>query len=153
MSATTDAVRFGSVPFAEMPAEIRREFDALLAMPQFKTVLSERLVFNAATGCVELKRRHGWGRCIEDKRANYSTLKGHPTIKRVSAHVLVYRTCVGEQPAGHIIHHECERKHCVRPKHLRAMTQSAHTLEHVRRWKAAGITLGRPRLAARKVAS
>lgn len=44
------------------------------------------------------------------------------------AHRVSYEMLIGPIPAGHILHHRCERPICVNPSHLVPMLQPAHAL-------------------------
>lgn len=46
------------------------------------------------------------------------------------AHVVVYELLVGRVPPGWHLHHKCEQKGCVNPKHLTPLTPSEHARLH-----------------------
>lgn len=50
----------------------------------------------------------------------------------VYVHREVYERNVGPIREGHHVHHECGRKDCVEPSHLRAIPHAEHTSTHFR---------------------
>ena len=69
---------------------------------------------------------------------NHKSDRYHPkfTIQRTpciqaKAHRFAYELLVGKIPDGHVVHHICEIKHCVNPKHLELKkNQSEHARDH-----------------------
>lgn len=68
--------------------------------------------------------RWGYGR---------SSLRGAPG----RAHRLAYVLANGDIPDGHVVHHECGRRDCVNPAHLRAMPVAEHNRHHALLLRAA----------------
>ena len=77
---------------------------------------------------------------------------GRINVSRVPklAHRVAYEAFVGRIPDGHELHHLCENKACVNPKHLMAVTREEHmdyrspevsalslAAAHAARWRAA----------------
>ena len=58
---------------------------------------------------------------------------GITSTKTVLAHRYAYELWVGPIPEGHLLHHRCENKACVRPDHLEPQPRGAHEREHARR--------------------
>jgi HNH endonuclease len=52
--------------------------------------------------------------------------------KMWQAHVLAYIAAYGPLKPGEKVHHKCENKSCVNPKHLKALTDAGHSQEHSR---------------------
>lgn len=48
------------------------------------------------------------------------------------AHVQAYEAANGPVPKGHVLHHLCEQKACVRPSHLEDVTRAHHASIHHR---------------------
>lgn len=46
------------------------------------------------------------------------------------AHRLVYEWLRGPIPDGHLLHHTCEERMCVNPRHLEPVTQQQHQEHH-----------------------
>lgn len=68
----------------------------------------ERYRVNELTGCwiwIGLKTANGYGR-----------------LDGTTAHRVYYKKFIGEVPPGHEIDHLCERRDCVNPEHLEAVT-------------------------------
>lgn len=70
---------------------------------------------------------HIWQRGLNDdgygktfRQGSYSTL----------AHIVVWERTHGRKPKGHVLHHLCEVKACVRDDHLKLLTRSEHTKLH-----------------------
>ena len=62
---------------------------------------------------------------------------GHGQIQRgrrgegaARVHIVAWELLVGPVPAGMILHHHCETKHCVNPAHLGLTTRSEHPRIH-----------------------
>lgn len=53
--------------------------------------------------------------------------------KMVYVHRWMYEQHVGPIPVGHEIHHLCERKACVNPKHLETTTHTENVRRHTRK--------------------
>jgi hypothetical protein len=60
---------------------------------------------------------------------------------RLYAHRLSYQIEHGEIPAGRVIDHICRNRLCVRPTHLRAVTQkqNSENLAHTRNYSRSGV--------------
>ena len=52
--------------------------------------------------------------------------------KYIGAHVVAYKLFKGLVPAGHDVHHECERTDCVNPEHLKALPEKEHVQLHLK---------------------
>lgn len=48
----------------------------------------------------------------------------------VGLHRFVYEQTVGPIPDGHDLHHRCEARNCLNPKHLQVLTHAAHAATH-----------------------
>lgn len=58
---------------------------------------------------------------------------GYGVYSNRYAHVLAYEEASGEAvPAGHVVHHRCEQKTCIRPDHLEALTRREHNRRHAK---------------------
>ena len=57
---------------------------------------------------------------------------GHGSYQRrhFLAHRRAWERAHGEIPAGHQIHHACERRACVNPDHLELVTPTEHAARH-----------------------
>lgn len=84
--------------------------DALLARLTARTV-------PAAGGCLM------WTGCTD--RDGYGILKVDGRHQR--AHRLAYTLLVGPIPAGHVVHHACRNRSCVRAEHLEAVGRKVNT--------------------------
>ena len=74
-------------------------------------------------------RQHGY--VTIDRREGGSREKGIVgQIRAYYGHRLAYELFVGQIPDGHIVHHVCKHRACVRYDHLTTMTQSDHMVEH-----------------------
>lgn len=45
-------------------------------------------------------------------------------------HKLMYAAFIGSVPAGHDVHHTCDRKDCCKPGHLELRKRADHTRHH-----------------------
>lgn len=61
-----------------------------------------------------------------DRRYGFVMLHG----RSFYVHRLFYMLYNGPIPKGHIVHHTCETKLCVNPRHLAAITRAEHILIH-----------------------
>lgn len=59
-----------------------------------------------------------WGGYIDPRGYGYTTANG----KGVAAHRLIYRTLVGDIPAGMEMDHLCRVRNCVNPTHVEPVT-------------------------------
>lgn len=48
----------------------------------------------------------------------------------VRLHRVFYEHFVGPVPAGRVLHHMCEVKHCIYPRHLKPVSRGQHLAEH-----------------------
>jgi hypothetical protein len=100
-------------------------------MPEYDSsllpdALRNLIAINPKTGC--------WlwlGRCQNGYGVASLWREG---IAESQVHVIVYRLLVGEVPAGHHLHHNCEVRRCCNPNrgHVQALTPSEHQLWHVK---------------------
>lgn len=85
-----------------------------------------RWLVDEETGCwvwQMAKDRHGYGK--------WSKTVGGRKVGPQAAHRRVYQEHFGvELPASTALHHECGRKDCVNPDHLREMGVADHTSHH-----------------------
>ena len=51
--------------------------------------------------------------------------------RHVTAHKFAYECLVGEVPSGCDLHHRCENKMCVNPRHLEPLTKPEHRAQHL----------------------
>ena len=56
------------------------------------------------------------------------------------AHVVAFVLTCGPLPAGRVVGHTCDNAQCVRPSHLRAISQSANMREMHQRGRHPGFT-------------
>jgi hypothetical protein len=68
-----------------------------------------------------------WTRCVGPQGYGIFTIQRHQNIR---AHVFAYQEFFGPVPEGYGIHHKCQNKLCVNPKHLELLTKSEHTKIH-----------------------
>ena len=76
--------------------------------------------------------------------SGYGKVHGQP------AHRVVYSAMGGTIPPGHELHHTCERRSCVNPRHLKAMPVADHRRLHlaVIASRSAGVAVDPDRLTA-----
>jgi hypothetical protein len=48
------------------------------------------------------------------------------------AHVASYELAFGTVPDGHVVHHRCEQRICIRPDHLDCITRADHARVHAK---------------------
>lgn len=60
----------------------------------------------------------------------YGVLWDQRRQNNIPAHVAVYEFAVGPVPKGHVVHHRCEVKRCVRPDHLEPVVNEEHNSLH-----------------------
>lgn len=67
----------------------------------------------------------------------YRQPNGYGTVtirgNRAYVHRLAYELAYGPLDAGLVVHHDCKRRACVNPEHLRALTVEEHRELHRRR--------------------
>lgn len=57
-------------------------------------------------------------------------ISGYGSYRRIPAHRVSYALEHGGIPDGHIVHHTCRQRICVKPAHLKALTPTQHTYTH-----------------------
>jgi len=67
-----------------------------------------------------------WTGAIDGKGYGNVGRMNHGARKNWIVHRLVYELAVGPIPAGHDVHHVCEVKRCIFPKHLEPVTRREH---------------------------
>lgn len=75
----------------------------------------DRVQLDPATGCFEWLGRvdtHGYGQVKRGQQ---------------QAHRAAYMSVLGPIPEGHVLHHLCENRRCVRPSHLVPVTVRTNT--------------------------
>lgn len=107
-------------PFDAMPSDVLREFSGITE--KHRQRFAKEYALDDQTGCVI---RVACARRLRWRRHSYAGLDG------TNAHRRVYQLCVGPIERPLVIHHTCERKDCIRPAHLLAMTYAAHRRLHL----------------------
>lgn len=79
-----------------------------------------RVTIDSRTGC--------WYAPGNTNRAGYRTFRVNTRNTRL--HVWIYEQLYGAVPDGKQLHHTCQNKQCLYPKHLEALTASEHSRLH-----------------------
>lgn len=72
-------------------------------------------------GCLE------WLGMVSDRGYGLIKIGG----RQVKAHRVSYELYMGEIPEGQEVHHTCENKRCVNPRHLELVTKGEHLVIHM----------------------